>query len=226
MVAHAIAGSWLWNVRADPLRAPTSAIADSHEQCVARHAFTMAQAAARGLLGLEPDEGNLTDHAGADITSLLLHLLALSDTEVLSILAVVMAETLAVGSDVVEAVGVELATTPATYWQADAAFLTLLRQRDILQTLIGEVAGEEVAASNAHEKVKTLRGILGDCLTGTNGRAKAEQWVPRWLQFPARTYFARDDDGGITDEGDVASVANDDEVPCTTYLDHEEMAHG
>jgi ParB family chromosome partitioning protein len=219
MVAHAVAGSWLWNVKPDPLRAPTPAIAESHEHCAARAEFAKARMAARGLLGLEPEAGTNMDTLaggnGMDTGEVFRRLLALCDEEIMAILSVVMAETLAVGSGVLEMVGIELAVDPLASWQADETFLTLLRQREALQALIGDIAGEAVAASNAHEKVKTLRGILGDCLAGTNGRAKAEPWAPRWLHFPARTYFAPADaadgcDGGDADAGDDIDDDTDD----------------
>jgi ParB family chromosome partitioning protein len=138
----------------------------------------------------------VTGGTGADIANLFQHLLTLNDEDVLSILAVVMAETLAVGSPAVEAVGVHITVDPLAYWTADDAFLGLLRQREVLGVLIGEVAGEATATGNAHEKVKTLRGILGDSLAGTNGRTKADPWAPRWLHFPATSYFADSDDAG------------------------------
>src|SRR5579863_218467 len=217
MLAHAVAGSWLWNVKPDPLRAPTPAIAESHEHCKARTEFGKVRMAAKALLGFEPDNTPLTGDRGADIAVLFQHLLTLTEEEVHSVLAIVMAETLAVGSAIVETAGIELAVDPVTCWQPDDAFLGLLRQRAVLGALIGEVAGEAVATSNAHEKVKTLRGILGDCLAGANGRPKAEPWAPRWLRFPATTYFAREDieagtgdEDGMSEAGGATSCTNDD----------------
>jgi len=90
-----------------------------------------------------------------------------------------------------------------------------------LGALIGEVAGEAIATSNAHEKVKTLRGILGDSLAGINGRTKAEPWAPRWLHFPATTYLASNDrDAEIGEEDDLSSAA--DAAPC---VDDESVAY-
>jgi len=229
MVAHAMAGSWLWNVRPDPLRAPTPDIAGSHALCAARQDFASARATAQSLLGLETDDDAVTGASCVELSSLFQHLLTLTDDDVLSILAVVMAETLAVGSGAVEAAGLELAVDPATCWQPDYTFLTLLRQREVLQALIGEVAGEAVAAANAHEKVKTLRGILGDCLAGTGGRAKAEGWVPRWLHFPARAYLTPDEDeAAVAIENDNCAVDDDRVASADTtgarYVDCEELA--
>lgn len=188
LLTHAIAGSWLWNVRIEPQRAPTDAIAESVEQSAAEAAFDAKRREALVLLGCDADQPTVVG-SGEGIAAVFLRLLALSDAECFVIAAIVMGETLAVGSDVVEATGVQLALDMRHYWQADGTFLDLLRNRAVLTEMVGEVAGDETAKSNAHEKAKTLRGILADCLTGSNGRAKAEGWVPRWLHFPATGYI-------------------------------------
>ena len=36
-----------------------------------------------------------------------------------------------------------------------------------------------------------LKAIITDCVEGTNGRAKAEPWVPRWMNFPPTAYTSR-----------------------------------
>jgi len=37
--------------------------------------------------------------------------------------------------------------------------------------------------------------VIDDYLTGSNGRAKVEHWVPRWMAFPPSAYTER---GGRT----------------------------
>lgn len=45
------------------------------------------------------------------------------------------------------------------------------------------------------EQVELTAGvIIRDCLDGSNGRTKVENWLPGWLAFPARTYTDR---GGV-----------------------------
>lgn len=208
MVANAIGGSWLWNVKPDPLRTTNAAIADSHAGCRARAEFTEARLAAQRSLGMDGDADTLTGDTGMETEAVFRHLLTLTDEAVMAILAVVMAELLAVSRGIIAAAGVELAIDPISYWRADDAFLALLHQRDLLLTLIGEVAGEAVAASNATEKVKTLRGIFSDCLAGTNGRTKAEPWAPRWLHFSVTDGTDHDED----DSGNGGSDIGDDDT--------------
>jgi len=128
-------------------------------------------------------------------------LLDLPDAVVIEVIAIVMGETLASGSAAVEVVGLHIGVDMAQYWRADAAFFGLLRDKEVLTRIVAEVAGEPVAKANAGEKTKTMKRIVADHLAGENGRAKVENWVPRWMTFPPSAYTAR---GGV---GTVAAHA-------------------
>ncbi|MEH6759230.1 MAG: chromosome partitioning protein ParB, partial [Parasphingorhabdus sp.] len=82
----------------------------------------------------------------------------------------------------------------ADYWTADDAFMDLVRDREVLTALLADVGGASIAAANASEKTKTVKGIISDHLTGENGRDKQEHWVPRWMAFPPSAYTER---GGV-----------------------------
>ena len=136
-----------------------------------------------------------------ELRTLFLRLLDLPDRAVMDVIMIVIGETLAAGSAAVEAVGTEIGTDMASYWQADDAFFEALRDKEVLTRIVAEVAGEEVAAANAKEKGATLKRIIRDHLDGSNGRAKVEGWVPKWMAFPPSAYTAR---GGV---GTVAAHA-------------------
>jgi ParB family chromosome partitioning protein len=142
--------------------------------------------------------GNGDDHGLCQIFH---RLLELPDAVVLDIVAVAMGETLAVGSAAVDAVGSHLRLDMADWWQADACLFELVRDREVASALLAEIAGEVVAKANEGEKAKTIKKIARDHLDGTNGRAKVERWVPRWMRFPPAAYTAR---GGV---GAVAAAA-------------------
>ena len=127
-------------------------------------------------------------------------LLALSDDQVLRVAAFVMAETLAAGSAVVEAVGQHLQVDARPHWQPDEAFYELVRERATVNAMLAEVAGKAVADANLTEKTKTQKQIIRDSLAGTNGRAKVEGWLPGFMAFPFRLYG----DGGCA----IADAAN------------------
>ncbi|MGQ4827604.1 hypothetical protein, partial [Enterococcus faecalis] len=94
---------------------------------------------------------------GFGLVSVFLHLLGLPDRAVMDVIACLIGETLAVGSAAVEAVGQEIGVDMARYWQADDAFFSLIRDREVLTAIVAEVAGDTVARANANEKAKTLK---------------------------------------------------------------------
>ncbi len=116
----------------------------------------------------------------------------------MEVLSVVMAETLASGTPLIETLGIHLDIKMADYWTADSAFFDLIRDREVLTAILGEVGGASVAQAHVGEKTKTIKSVINDCLTGAGGRAKHNHWVPRWLAFPPSAY---------TQRGGVATVA-------------------
>lgn len=209
MVAHVIVGSTLWRVDVEPQNTRNDAVAQSIENAIGEADFDHMRRKALALLGFDAEEpaiiGGQGDDFGPDtgLVAVFFTLLDLDDVEVMGLIAIVMGESLASGSAAVDAVGLHLGVDMADYWQADAAFFELLRDREILSHLVADVTSPSVAASNANEKAKTLKAIIRDALDGTNGRDKKDRWVPRWMQFPPSGYSAR---------GGVGTVAAHDAV--------------
>jgi len=203
MVAHAIGGSHLWRVTPEPQITRNDEVRESVEVSKGEADFDRARRAVLELLGFSAEEPTVTGGNGDDygVAGLFHRLLGLPDDAVMEIVAVVMGETLAAGSAAVEAAGSHIGVDMARYWQADEAFFTLLRDKEVLTRIVADVAGEPVAAGNAGEKAKTMKRIVRDCLDGTNGRPKVEGWVPRWMAFPPAAYTER---GGV---GTVAAHA-------------------
>jgi ParB family chromosome partitioning protein len=135
------------------------------------------------------------------LAGVFLRLLDLPDRAVMDVIAIVIGEALAAGSAAVEAAGLHIGVDMADWWQADAAFFELIRDKEVLGRIVAEVAGETVASANAGEKTKTLKKIVRDHLDGTDGRRKVERWVPKWMAFPPAAYTVR---GGV---GTVAALA-------------------
>ncbi|EQB08422.1 ParB/RepB/Spo0J family partition protein [Novosphingobium lindaniclasticum] len=206
MVAHAIAGSPLWRIVPEPQTVKSDAVRESVETSRAETVFDTARRSVLALLNQPGDEptvigggvigGTCYGMRGSprDLCRLFAQLIELPDEMVMEILTVVMGESLAAGSAAVEALGMEMTVPMADWWQADAAFLDTLRDREVLLAMVGEVAGEVVASANSREKCKTLKGIIRDHLAGTDGRVKREGWVPRWMEFPPTQYTER---GGV-----------------------------
>ena len=149
-----------------------------------------------GVLDFSPEEPSVTGGNGDDygVAGIFLRLIDLPDPVIMEVITVIMGETLASGCAAVAAVGTQIGVDMADWWQADAAFFELIRDKEVLSRIVVEVAGETVATANAGEKTKTLKRIVRDHLNGADGRSKVERWVPKWLAFPPSAYTAR---GGV-----------------------------
>jgi ParB family chromosome partitioning protein len=209
MVAHAIVGSPLWSVRAEPQATRNDAVRESVETCLGETAFDGYRRAALDLLGMDAERAAVTSNRSYDdgaLAEMFLRLLGLPDPDVMAILAVVMGETLVSGGAAVEAVGAVLGVRMADHWQADSVFFDLIRDKEVMRGIVGEVAGGAVASANKDEKAKALKQIVQDCLDGANGRAKVENWVPRWMAFPPAAYTSRGGVGSVAAAARVAAV--------------------
>ncbi|WP_246094026.1 ParB N-terminal domain-containing protein [Mesorhizobium sp. 10.2.3] len=205
MVAHAIAGSGLWQVRREPQRTANGAVAASLAACKAEAAFAEKRRAVLALLGQADEEGAIAGGNGDAfaLAAVFARLLALCDDDVMRVLGLVMAETLEAGSAAVEALGNHLGIDMGAWWQADDAFFDLLRDREIANSMLADLAGKPVADGNVAEKVKTQKKIIRDCLAGENGREKIDNWLPNWMKFPVESYTKR---GGFRTADQWASV--------------------
>ncbi|HWW55411.1 MAG TPA: ParB/RepB/Spo0J family partition protein [Sphingopyxis sp.] len=194
MIAHAIAGSPLWNVRVEPQSAKDDDVRESVEVSRAEAIFDEKRRAVLALLGFDPEEPTVTGGNSMPLADLFQRLLDLPDRAVMDVIAIVMGETLFAGSAAVEAVGLQIGIDMAAWWNADDAFFDGLRDKEVLTALVAEVGGDDIASANAKEKGATLKTIVRDHLNGKNGRTQVEGWVPRWMAFPPAAYTER---GGI-----------------------------
>jgi ParB family transcriptional regulator, chromosome partitioning protein len=199
MVAHAICGSPLWTLKVQEQRNRNEAITESIETSVAESRFDERRRAILAVLGYDEDEPTVTlGHEPSNgVSGLFARLLNLPDPVVMEVLALVMAETLASGTELIETIGVQLNVKMTDYWVADDAFYSLIRDREILTAILSEVGGVAIAQAHADEKTKVIKGVINDYLTGENGRSKVDAWLPRWMAFPPSAY---------TERGGVASV--------------------
>ena len=219
MVAHAIVGSPLWRVDIEKQRAASEAVAESVEVSASEIAFDTARRAVLALLGFDADAPTVIGGYDGEhgVAGLFFRLAALSDAEVMSILPIVMGETLTVGTTEVDMLGQLFGTDMRTCWQDTTALPDLLRDKQVLTAVIAEVAGDEVAEANAEATAKVQRGILVDCLTGSNGREKVAGWLPRWFAFPPSGYTERGGIGGVERSERIARLL----TPAEPEEEHE-----
>ncbi|PJI88468.1 chromosome partitioning protein ParB [Sphingomonas koreensis] len=215
MVAHAIAGSPLWNVRIDARRAQNDAISESVEACASEAAFDEKRRAVLALLGFDPETPTVTGGYEGEhgVAGLFARLIELPDPAVLDVLAIVMGETLEAGSALIELLGPMFGTDMAKVWTADDVLLDLIRDREVMQHVLTDVAGERVASENDSATGKVKRGIVRDCLSGENGRAKVEGWVPGWMAFPPSSYTERGGVGTVSRAAAIGDLAASQSQP-------------
>jgi ParB family chromosome partitioning protein len=205
VLAHAIVGSGLWNVRVEPQRALTDAIGESVETCPSEAVFDVQRRAVLASVGFDAEAPTVTSGYDEDcgISGLLMQLLALPDEAVIGALAIVMAETLEAATPLIETLGRHLQIEMADSYEVDQTLLDLIKDREVLDAMVAETAGQVAADANAKATGKVKRQIVADCLAGNNGRAKVERFVPRWMAFPPSAYTTR---GGVATVSRAAAV--------------------
>ncbi len=196
-IAQVIGGSSLWDVKADRQRSNSEAIGESLAASPAQTAFDTERQAIRALLGIEID-GTLVSHSGGgfdrpDLHDIFGKLLRLDNDAVQRIFTFVVAETLPSGDALVEALGVLMKVDMAETWKPDDIFLDLLRDKEALSAIIGELAGRATADAHKTSTAKIRKKIIADCLSGSR-TCRNPDWLPRYMSFPMQGYIEH---GGI-----------------------------
>ncbi|WP_262696027.1 ParB/RepB/Spo0J family partition protein [Kordiimonas aquimaris] len=195
-VAHMIIGTDKWRAEADAPRPKNDAIAASLKNATARKAFADRRKTVLKMIKLPEHQHTLISRTPDAIatTQILAHLLTLSDSAVMKIMAFAMAETLAANSPVVEAVGNHLSVDMSKYWKPEQPFFDLIREKATVNAILREVGGKAAADGNVSSTAKAQKAIIGDFLEGRQGRKQVSPWLPRFLQFPFKSYTKN---GGI-----------------------------
>ncbi|HJT42676.1 MAG TPA: ParB N-terminal domain-containing protein [Rhizomicrobium sp.] len=183
LIAHAVAASGNWKVSPEARRADNDAVRESVAQSEAQILFEAEAKAVRKLLGpaLDGEETAISSQGRGDderTVKIFQRLLRLKDAQVGRIATFVMAETLAVGSAVIDAYGRQANVNPRHHWTPDATFFDLLRDRSAANAMLAEVAGKKVADRLVSAKLKDQRAALANA-------AKDTDWCPGWMRFPA-----------------------------------------
>lgn len=197
IAAHLLAGSDLWMVRAEPQRADKDIITESLAVNPTQMRFDAEREAIAALLDCEDTQ---------DIVSIFAKLSAMSDEDVTRILTFLMAETLQAHTPLVEYLGQQMETDPMTDWSPDEVFVDLLRDKQVINAMVGEVAGDAAAKGNITATAKVQKGILKDCISGAR-ECDINDWRPRYMSFPMSAY---------TDWGGIAAIEAAKDLPTET----------
>ena len=161
MVAHAMTGSALWQVRA-------------HE-CTSRKEDTRASLeASKAAAEIEEKRARIAS---------LFEARGVSAEKVMEVLAFTMAQTLEAGGPVVEAVLHVYETDLSAYWKPDAAFFDLLRDKRAINAMVADIGSKSLAESCASDTAKVQKAIIGNRIMG-HGCEPNPDWRPAWMQVP------------------------------------------
>ena len=183
MAAHVLCGSALWNVRLHAPGAVKEATLESVEGSPARADLNAARDRAGALFEALGAPVPLRSGDAYHLCESFAALLAMSDAEVMQVIAVAMAETLEPGGPAVEAALHACATDPGAFWQPDAAFFDLLRDRRVTRSFLAETVSPEAAQKVETATLKAQKAQLVSALAARDG-AKGEAWTPGWMQVP------------------------------------------
>ena len=190
LLAQLIAGAQHLTIKPEPMAPASSEITGALHDLPTLGAFDKARAEALDLLGHDTIGHSLIrGHApcNADTPRIFARLLELDTKQVNGILAVLAAETLAIGTGLVDAAGVKLDVAVTGAWSPDDTFFALIRDRAVATAILAEVAPERPAPTPA----TTAKDIKARIRNALEGRTAAEPWTPRWMTFPAAAYTDR-----------------------------------
>jgi ParB family transcriptional regulator, chromosome partitioning protein len=208
-LAHMIVGSSLWTVKPEPMKPAKPEIGASLATNSATGYFEERRRELNALLSFEEDRGSLVRPNSDDysLANVFAQLLKLSEVDVLRLLALAMAETLAVGSATAELAG---AVTGATLndWRPDDTFFDLLNGKDVVNTMLSDVGTPAIAEGNKGETATVQKGIIKDIMRGENGREQNADWLPAYFRFPVSAHTERDGIAIVDKWNGVAELLN------------------
>ncbi|MCI4643200.1 MAG: ParB/RepB/Spo0J family partition protein [Hyphomonadaceae bacterium] len=184
MVAHAMTCSALWQVRAHECTSRKEETRASLEGSKAVAELEDKRARIGCLfeaLGVRGEARRNTD--AYRLCEIFAALLAMSDEEVMEVLAFTMAQTLEAGGPVVEAVLHVCETDLPAYWKPEPAFFDLLRDKRAINAMVADVGSKSLAESCAGDTAKVQKAIIGNRIMG-HGCEPNPDWRPAWMQVP------------------------------------------
>tara|TARA_R110002049_G_scaffold298656_1_gene488474 strand:- start:62 stop:742 length:681 start_codon:yes stop_codon:yes gene_type:complete len=183
MVAHAMVGSALWNVRRHEFLARKEDIQASVDACRAAAEMNAAGDHVRSLFEAHGVSSLRANGDAYHLSEVFAALLGMDDTETLTVLAFVMADTLEAGGPIVEAVAVATETDMAEYWRPEPVFLDLVRDKRAINAMVADIASPSTAKAALTDTGKAQKDLIWNRITGEGCEANPG-WRPGWMQVP------------------------------------------
>lgn len=189
-LAQLIGGSRLWSVEPERQTPYNAAIAKWRDAQATQQAFDDQRRAVLDQFGLDRETLAGPDASGETTQRIFGELLNRTDTDVLSLLALVVAETLAMGTGMIDVLGQTLKVDVGASWQPDELFFDLAKDREAVGAMLEEVIGQPAARPYITENGSKKKAIFRKAQAGED-RAKVEGWLPRYFRFPQAGYTDR-----------------------------------
>ena len=190
LLAQLIAGAQHITIKPEPMTPASSEIAGALQGLSTFAVMDEARSRALDLLGCDTTDHSLIqgyELYNADTPRIFARLLELDTKRVNSILAVLVAETLVIGTGLVDAAGAKLDVAVTGSWSPDDTFFALIRDRAVSAAILAEVAPDRPPLSPA-TTAKEIKSRIRDAL---KAKPVDAPWTPRWLTFPAAAYTDR-----------------------------------
>ena len=188
MIAHAMTGSALWDIRPHECRSKKPDTRASLEASKAASELEENRDRIAALFEALGVRGEARRNADAyRLCEIFAALLAMSDQEVMEVLAFTMAQTLEAGGPVVEAVLHVCDTDLHAYWKPEAAFFDLLRGKRAINAMVADIGTKSLAESCTTDTAKVQKQIIANRIMG-EGREPNPDWRPGWMQTPPTRY--------------------------------------
>ncbi|NNL87611.1 MAG: chromosome partitioning protein ParB, partial [Marinicaulis sp.] len=182
LAAHLMVGAPNIRCAPDPQRTRKEETAASIAASKGEAVMATERAEIAKLLDLEePAHIAGGNEDGWQLAYVFARLMKLSDEDITRTLTFIIAEIMTVGHEAVECLAKVTPIDFGAWMTPDDAFFDLLRDKNITNVMLKEIAGSEVAAANASATAKAQKAIIRDCLEGRNGRERAANWRPAWL---------------------------------------------
>lgn len=186
-VANMLACTTNFDVRADGRHAEKPEIAESAKVSKARTEFEAIRAAVLKSAGMKKAK-----HFGTALhqhrydetatTEIFAKLMKLDDATVMEVMAVAAAESLSSAGSLVNAVGHASDADIGEFWCPDDTFYDLLKDKGLLNAMIAELGGEQVAAAHAKSTGKVMRSALRQLVEKESQKKDRAPWLSRFMQ--------------------------------------------
>lgn len=118
-------------------------------------------------------------------------LLKMSDEEVTRCLIFLVAMSLEPGTPIVEALSFVMSVDHAAYWEPEAAFYNLLRDKDCINAMLSEIGTPRLAQSMITDTAREQKNAIHNHFSGTATGKAAKDWRPRWMTTVPTRYIKK-----------------------------------